>query len=326
MRKAVLMLVAVMVLAGCATPQPRTFEEAISSVGARQPLPATEAEELRYRVPFVYANRALTETPASWKTRSPDTLNSSTYDVLSLGASGANLAAGDFTAGTLDVVTWFGAGLSKESRWAYYLNATTPLVALANTHYFRFDGRAGPATAEDVYEAWDAAYQLMRALYPTQECRVFGWTPELEYLRTYMKDAPGSYKEILYLCDGGLVQGEKIKVNVSAFANPAAGLRTVSMVQRQCDLPRPRGEWIDITPCGIALADREAALIPEESDATWMQLVTTPSADDPGRMITIARYQGKELVMEPPPVTPEYAEFLRSRQRTAGVGMPSVSN
>jgi len=246
--------------------------------------------------------------------------------VLSIGATAASLAAGNPAAGALSAATWFSAGLSKESRWGYYLNATTPLVALPNTHYFRFDSRAGPATAEDVYEAWDAAYQLMGALYPNQDCHVFGWTQELEYLRTHMKDAPGSYKEILYLCEHPLVQGEKIKVNVSAFANPAAGLRTVSMVQRQCELQRPRAEWIDITPCGIELADREASLIPEEADATWMQLVTTPSADDPGRLITIARYQGKELVMEPPPVTPEYAEFLRSRHEKPVVPISSAPN
>ena len=120
----------------------------------------------------------------------------------------------------------------------------------------------------------------MRALYPNQDCHVFGWTPELRYRRTYRK-------------------------NVPAFANAASGLRTVGMVHRQCELPRSPSVWIDITPCGIELANRQAALIPEEREASWMQLVTTLSADDPGRLITIARFPGKQLPMEPPPITAE---------------------
>lgn len=326
MRNPLLLLLGAIALGGCATPQPRSFEEAINTVGARQPLPSSEAEELRYRMGFVYANRARTEAPASWTVRNPDTLNSPTYDVLKLGASGASFAAGNTTAGALDAVTWFSSGLSKEARWGHYLNETTPLVALPNTHYFRFDSREGPATAEDVYAAWDASYRLMQALYPSGECRVFGWTQEYQYLRTYMKNAPGSYREILYLCEHPLVQGAQIKVNVSAFANPAPGLRTVGMVQRQCELPRQPSEWIDISPCGIELANREVTLIPAETDASWMQLVTTPSADDQGRMITIARYEGKELAMEPPPITAEYAEFLRRSHMNAQASSTAAAN
>ena len=326
MRNPLLLLLGAIALAGCATPQPRSFEEAINSVGARQPLPGTEAEELRYRVGFVYANRARTEAPASWTVRNPDTLSSPTYDVVKLGASGASFAAGNSTAGALDAVTWFSSGLSKEARWGHYLNATTPLVALPNTHYFRFQEGAGPATAEDVSAAWEAAFGLMQALYPDGACQVFGWTPEYEYLRTYPKNVEGSYREILYLGTHPIVPGEKLKVNVSAFASPAPGLRTVAMVQRQCELPRPPAEWLDITPCGIELANREGALIPAEADASWMQLVTTPSADDPGRMITIARYEGKDLALEPPPITAEYADFLRRRHAGAGASSAAAAN
>ena len=326
MRNHLLLLLGAITLAGCAAPQPRSFEEALNTVGARQPLPSSEADELRYRLGFVYANRARTEAPTAWKVRNPDTLNSPTYDVLKLGASGASLAAGNVTAGALDAVTWFSAGLSKDARWGHYLKETTPLVALPNTHYFRFQEGPGPATADEVSAAWEAAFRLVQALYPDGQCQVFGWTPEYEYLRTYPKNVTGSYREILYLCTHPLVPGEKLKVNVSAFANPAPGLRTVAMVQRQCELPRPPAEWLDMTACGIELANREGALLPAEADASWMQLVTTPSADDAGRMITIARYQGKELALEPPPITDAYAEFLRRRADSAGASSAAAAH
>lgn len=75
---------------------------------------AAQAEELRHRVGFVFANRARMEVPATWQVRYPDTLNSTTYDVLSVQVSAANFAAGNLTVGSLDLLTWFNAGLSKE--------------------------------------------------------------------------------------------------------------------------------------------------------------------------------------------------------------------
>lgn len=311
-------LLMTLTLGGCATPAPRTYEEALNSPAARQPLPEGAATELRYRVGFQYANRARLEVPATWQVRDPDTLNSRTYDALSIQVSAANFAAGNVGAGSLDLLTWFNAGLSKDARWGHYVRTTTPLVALPNTHYFRFQEGTGIATAEDVEAAWDAAHRLMQALYPSTECHVFGWTPETQYSRTYMKSVPAVYRETLFVCPHPLVSGETIKVNVSAFANPAPGLRSVAMVQSQCWIERPRSQWIDITGCGMEQANRQAGLVPTEPDAKWMQLVTTPVADDPGQMVTIARYQGRELVMESPGLSPEYAAFLReSRDRLA---------
>jgi hypothetical protein len=302
-------------LGGCATTRaPQSFEDALNSPAARQPLPAGSAEELRHRVGFVFANRARTEVPATWQVRDPDTLNSTTYDVLSIQVFAASFAAGNLTAGSLDLLTWFNAGLSTDARWGHYVRTTRPLVSLPNTQYYRFDARPGVATVEDVETAWEAAHGLMQALYPSADCHVFGWTPTLEYRRTHMKRVPGSHVEFLYVCRHPLVDGEQIRVTVSAWANPASGLRSVAMVESQCWVARPPSQWIDISACGLERANREVALIPTEAEAQWMQLVTTPSADDPGTMITLARYEGRELVLESPGLSPEYAAFLRAQR------------
>lgn len=304
-------------LAGCAaTPAPRSYEDALNSTAARQPLPAGTAEELRYRVGFVFANRARMEIPTAWRVRNPDTMNSPAYDALSIQVSATNFAAGNVAAGSLDVLTWLNAGLSKEARWGHYVRETAPLVALPNTQYYRFTLGTGVASEADVEEAWDAAHRLLETIYGS-DCSVLGWTPELGYAATHMKFVPGSYRESVFVCRHPVVPGESIRVNVSAFANPAAGLRSVAMVQGQCWVARPPSQWLDITPCGLERADREAGLVPTEPEGKWMQLVTTPAADDAGKMITIARYEGRELVLEPPALNAEYAAFLRSRKADA---------
>lgn len=304
-------------MGGCGTVGPMSFEEALNTPAATRGLPGSAEEELRYRVGFQYANRARLADDSSWAVRNPDTLNGTTYNVLTTGSAIANFSSGQTGAGALDIVTWLNDGLGKDARYAFYVKYTMPYVGLPNTQYYRFDETPGRATAADVNEAWEAAYRLMGAMFPANECKVFGWTPELEYAKTHMKNASGVYKEILYVCPHPVFPGETIKVNVAAYANPAKGLRTVAMVQSNCWIDRERDDWLDITPCGVELANKQISKIPAEPLSDWMQLFTTPSAEDVGKMVTVARYRSRELMMAPPVPNPEYGNWLRQERAAA---------
>lgn len=302
-------------LGGCATLEPMTLEETLARTHSTSMLHGSEEEELRYRVGFQYANRARLADDSLWSVRDPDTMNSATYDFLTAGSATANFLSGASGAGVLDLVTWFGDGLSKEAGYSAHLQFTTGYVSTPNTQYYRFDDTPGEATAEDVYKAWEAADGLRKAVY--RGCEVAGWKPDIQYRHARVKDAPGSYKEIAYYCEHPVMPSERVLVVVNAFANPAPGVRTVGMVQSNCWMNRMEKDWVDITGCGAAMANRHYDAMPGDDGGEWLQLFTTPTAEDPGKMVTVARYQGMELMMKPPPMNERYADFLRGKYGNA---------
>ena len=262
---------------------------------------------------FQYAYTAFNyqfETPLP---TDPSTFNHAYHDALAIPLTAYDFYLGNNVDGTMGVLNWLDAGLNDAAHYRYHYIDSNARVALPNTHYYRFQHGRGTATPEDLNLAWDSAYALFQKLYPASECIVYNWTPSNGYRKTMMKNEPGVRKDILYSCPHPLVEGEIIKVSVSAWGNPAVDLTTVSWVEQQCWIPRSKDNYVDIRDCGEKQANAQWPMLPKESDVTWIQLFTTASEDDPGTMVSVVRLYDEEFSMANPGVSDTYAAFLRSQ-------------
>jgi len=307
-----LIIVALAIMAGCSS-TPMSFEEAISRPSAvRGTVKGSVEDELKVRVGFQYAYVAYNYDFKGQLPSDPGTLDHAYHDALAIPLIAYDFYLGNSIDGAMSIVTWFDAGFNDQAHYRYHYVDSNSRIALPNTHYYRFEHGHGPATPEDVHQAWDAAYDLFTKLFPAKDCVVYNWKPSVGYRHTVMKDEPGVLKQILYSCPHPLVEGEIIKVNVSAWGNPASDLKTMAWVEQQCWIPRDNENYVDIRDCGEKQADRQWPLLPHDPVATWIQLFTTPTEADPGTMVSVVRFDQQTFSMANPGVSDSYAAFLRA--------------
>lgn len=307
--RAIVFTIVVAILSGCATVEPITFEESLQTERATRNGIRDWDEELRYRVELQYANTARQKLESADLDIPPNT----NIDFVVPFAIW-EYARGDTLQANMDMAAWFNAGLSKGSRYAHYFNRGMGYMVNPNTHYFTFDERDGVATADDVHAAWDDAFALFQSIHNrNRDCHVFGFTEEYQYARTYPKDVPGLYKDVLYLCKNPALEGQEQKVLVTAYANPFDGVRVIAGVVTQCWVDPPRGEtFVDVRECGQRLADKQRALIPD-SRYGWTELITTPMAETPYKLEVVVRNEHGTAVLPAPEMTQEYMDFFKSK-------------
>jgi hypothetical protein len=297
-------------LTGCASVEPLTFDEALHTERATRNDVRDWEEELRYRVELQYANTARQKLESVDLDIPPNT----NIDLVVPFAIW-DYARGDNLSGNLTVAAWINSGLTKESRYRTYYNRGLGYMLHPNTHYFTFDERDGVATPADVHEAWDEAHALFQSVFNRAgNCRVFGYTEEYQYARTYPKNVPGKYKDVLYLCSPHpLFADKEQKVMVTAYANPFDGVRVIAGVVTQCWVQPPRGQsFLDLRGCGLTLADAQRTRIPE-SRFSWVELVTTPRADAPFQSEVVVRRGDQVTTLPAPEMTEKYQAFLKER-------------
>jgi hypothetical protein len=301
-----LILIALVAVSGCAT-TPVSFEESLNTNRATRNDITDWPTDMRYRVGLQYANAARkkldepdVEIPsdASFDFQVPFALLDYTL--------GNNVGAG------ISVVDWFNSGMSENNRYAYNYNRGLGLMVSPNTHYFTFDERPGVPDRDEIHEIWDEAFDLFSAIHnQTGQCYVFGYNEKDQYRLTYSKDVPALHKGVLYVCPHPLFEDRQQRVLVTAWANPYPGVRSLAAVQPQCYKTLRGEDFVDTRDCGIKLADQQAPDIPD-SRYGWMELIVTPTEEDPSRFQVLGRFDDVTVVLPPPLATDEYAEFLAS--------------
>ncbi len=303
-----LFITAILLLSGCATVEPISFEQSLQTSLATRNDVRDWDEELRYRVELQYANTARQKL----ETVDLDVPPNTNID-FQVPFAIWDYARGDNFEGAMAFADWFNSGLSKESRYGYYFNRTLGNMVNPNTHYFTFDERPGIATEQDVNDAWDEAYRLFQAVYnSTNQCYVFGYTEEFQYAKTYPKNVAGKYKDVLFLCKHPVLEGQQQKVTVTAYANPFDGVRVIAGAVSQCYVAPPRGQkFVDVRGCGARLAERQRGQL-TESRFGWTELVTTPIEETPYLFEVQVRNGDSTTVLPAPETQPKYQEYLRS--------------
>jgi hypothetical protein len=307
--KSLSILLFALVLSGCATVEPMTFEESLETSRATRNDVRDWEEELRYRVELQYANTARQKLESTELEIPPNT----NIDFMVPFAIW-EYARGNSLGGGIAVADWLNSGLTKESRYRTYYNRGLGYMGHPNTHYFTFDERDGIATPADVHDAWDEAYALFQSVFNRDgNCRVFGYTEEYQYARTYSKNVPGKYIDVGWHCRHPLFENQQQKVVVTAYANPFDGVRVIAGVVTQCWVQPPRKQkFTDLRGCGITLADRQRPYL-TDSRFGWTELITTPQSDAPHLFEVVVR-QGDQLTTLPAPEsTEEYQAFLQSQ-------------
>jgi len=304
-----ILLSAALLSAGCATVEPMTFDESLHTKRAMRNEVRNWEEELRYRVEFQYANTAHQKLNVAHLDVPPNT-NLDFQVPFAIW----DYARGDNRAGTMAFLDWFNSGLSKEARYGYYFNRGIGYMVHPNTHYFTLDERSGVATEQDVYQAWDEAYALFQAVHNrTGQCRVFGYSEEYQYAKTWPKNVPGKHKDVLFLCPHPVLPDQQQKVMVTAWANPFPEVRVIAGTVTQCYVDPPKGEkFVDVRGCGSILAERQRKYLTNPR-FPWMELSTTPKNDVPYLFQVVVRFGEETTVLPAPQTTPEYQEFLKSR-------------
>ena len=128
---------------------------------------------------------------------------------------------------------------------------------------------------------------------------------------------PGLYKEISYRCPHPYIVGEELRVLVSAWARPFPDERAIGAVQMRCWVKPPRGEkFRDLRPCGRQFADQHRASIPD-SRFGWMELMTTPKADEPHHFEVLGRIGDNVVRLPAREIGEEYVEFLAAQPYAA---------
>jgi len=297
------------VLSGCATVEPMSFEESLQTQLATRNDIRVWDEELRYRVEFQYANTARQKLESAELEIPPNT-NIGIMVPFAIWEFGR----GNDLGGGLAVADWLNSGLTKESRYRHYYNRGLVYMGVPNTHYFTFDERAGTATPDDVHAAWDEAFALFQSVHNRSgDCHVYGFREDYQYARTYPKDVLGKYKDILWLCKHPLFENEQYKVLVMAYANPFPGVRVIAGTVTQCYIDPPRGQKdLDFRNCGMRQANQQRSFLPD-SRFGWMELITTPIPETP-YLYEVVAIRGDEVARLPAPETTEdYQESLKER-------------
>ena len=300
-------LLVILFASGCAV-TPRSYEDSLLMDRATRNDVRNWEKEMRYRVTFQYANAArvqhenpLIQIPSDMTMGFQVPFGIWDYSM------GNNLGA------AVSFIDWFNSGLSEDARYNYYYNQTLARVSHPNTLYFAFDERPGVATPEDIHALWDEAYALFQSVRNAHgECMVAGFTEELQYRNTFPKDVPGLYKEIGYTCPNPLFPDQAHMVVVSAWANPFDGVRAFAAVESaSCYIQAERGvDFVDTRGCGMKLANRQRASIPD-SGVKWMELVVTPVPESPELFHVVSSYRGDTTILPGVEKTPEFIEFLR---------------
>lgn len=298
-----------LVVSGCATVEPMTFEESLETSRATRNDVRDWEEELRYRVELQYANTARQKLESAELDIPPNT----NIDFMVPFAIW-EYARGNSLGGGIAVADWLNSGLTKESRYRTYYNRGLGYMVHPNTHYFTFDERDGIATPADVHAAWDEAYALFQAVFNRDgNCRVFGYTDEYQYARTYSKNVPGKYKDVGWQCRHPLFEGQLQKVIVTAYANPFDGVRVIAGVVTQCWVEPPRNQkFTDLRGCGMPLADAQRPYL-TDSRFGWTELITTPQSDAPHLFEVVVRHGDQQTTLPAPETTEDYQAFLQSQ-------------
>lgn len=299
-------------LAACST-APVSFEDSLTTERAtRNDVPDWDTE-MRYRVSFQYARAAHEQFADATLEIPPDT---------SFGFQ-VPFAILDFTldnnlGGAIGFADWFNSGMNDNARYRHYYTEGVLTMTHPSTHYFSIDTRPGEATAEDIHTSWDEAHALFQAVHNRSgRCYVYGFNDKDQYRVTFSKDVPGLYKEISYRCPHPYIVGEELRVLVSAWARPFPDARAIGAVQMRCWVTPPRGEkFRDLRPCGRQFADQHRASIPD-SRFGWMELMTTPKADEPHHFEVLGRIGDHVVRLPAPEITEEYVEFLAAQPYAA---------
>lgn len=304
-------LLFVLVLAGCAAPPPiNTLEEALERPNAYRPL---VEGEIPYHVNLVYANAAWQQLEAAEVPGAPLIDTQSTLEPL--------FAISDFVtrgtgAGLTSFALSFGNSDVKGSYRQSMRNRGLELTADANTHYYLFDTREGTATPEDVDHAWDQAYKVFQAVHNRDgRCHVNFWTPELGYRRAQVRNVRGELKEVVFRCPHPVYpDGPYLPITIQAWGNPFDGIRALGAIQARCWVLLPKEQqngFRDYRDCGEKLAARQRPYLPP-TDLPLMELVTTPTPDDPTIFHVVGRFGDRVTVLPAPETTPEFRAFLAS--------------
>ena len=308
-------LLAAIILAGCSSTPVTTLDEALDRDFAKRPLPRDRVERLiPYNINLVYAHTAWRQlddpelpTTSGIDTQSTLEVPLAIADYFAAGA-GAAAAGLLFSFGTTDPV-------GDEGRRHYAFNLERTIAP--NTHYYLIDERAGTATPEDVDFAWDQAYRVFEAVHNRDgACRVDRWTPERQYSGVSVRNARGVLKQVDFLCTHPLYDDIPFQVvRIQAWGNPFDDIRALAAIQTRCwthQLP-PGERFRDYRDCGERLAARQRPHLPE-TELPLMELITTPTVEDPTAFKVVARYGDRiTLLPVPPGIGDEYVEFLASR-------------
>ena len=224
--------------------------------------------------------------------------------------SALDFALGNNLAGGLGLLDWFNSGLGEQNALRYHFNRELGYLANPNSHYFKVVEGNGEPTPETLRSLWDEAYKLFKSTKDQNgECRVWGWTQELQYRRTYPKDVPGRYKLILYKCPHPLYSDKIQRVIVQAWANPAEGIELIASVTSQCWLPAPtKKQFVDVRECAGVIANEQRHHVPFAKG--WMELLVTISDEDKSNLHVVGKFADREHRLRAPELTPEYRAFL----------------
>lgn len=294
---------------GCATVEPMTFEQSLETSRATRNDIRDWDEELRYRVELQYANTGRQKLESIELYIPPNTnIDFMVPFAIWEYSSGNNLAGG------IAIADWLNSGLTKDARYQTYYNRGLGYMGHPNTHYFTFDLRDGTATAADVNEAWNEAYALFQSVFNRDnQCRVFGYTEEYQYARTYSKNVPGKHKDVLWQCPNPVFKDQLQKVLVTAYANPFDGVRVIAGVVTQCWVPPPgKQKFVDQRGCGLALADLQQPYL-TDSRFGWIEIITTPQSGAPYLFEVVVRQGDQEAILPAPETTLDYQAFLKSQ-------------
>lgn len=308
-RHLIAVLLFLSLLGGCAV-APQTFEESLSTPRAVRNDIRDWDNHLRYMVGLQYANAAR------------KTINQPSIDIPQTSSRDIQIpfaiwdfSIGDNLAGGIGVLDWFNAGMNGANHTVYYYNRGLGFMANPNTHYFAFDEGDGEATETDVRDMWSSANKMFEAVFnKSGDCHVWGYSESMQYSGTNSKDVPGRYKEVLYRCPNPVFEGQVLRVNVSAWANPFSDdVQVIGAVQSQCTDKKERGErFADTRFCGEQFAALNRTRL-DLDGRNWMEMIITPAQGSPSLLEVVVDYKGSTRTLPPPEPNPDYTDFLASR-------------
>ena len=300
-------------LTGCSVTPVATLEERLESNLATRPYPRERLEaDIPYHVNLVYAHTILeqlenadfAQTSSSTGTVGDGAVPIAIFDYLTVG--------GGFS--LFGLATSFGQGDGTQIVRERYGVAGLNLTGIPNTNYYLVDYGHEPATPEDLDFAWGQAFRVFQAVHNRHRlCYANYWSDQTLYSRVVPINARGVKKQVDFRCPHVLDPDLPDQfVTVVAFANPFEGYRAIASVQAQC-MPRDQSRALDYRDCGDRLASLQRPYIPD-TDLPLLELVTTPTAEDPTKFQVVGRFNGRETVLPAPSaLTDEYLDWLATQ-------------
>lgn len=292
-------------LGGCAATQPLSFEEALQTNRATRSAFRDYDAHMPRMVALQYAGaaRRLTENPEIEAPTGVDRAFQVPFAIW-------DFAAGNSLGGGIGVMDWFASGLGQQSISFDYFKREVSIVGGPNVSYYTFVPGNNKPTSDEVSRVWGDAKALFSRVFDTEgKCYQFGWTEERQYSRTYGKNVPGLYKEVLYVCPHPLRASESQHIYVTAWANPFPDTSVIGAVQSEC---KTTPKFADNRDCGTKQAKKHLEALGGLPPG-WMQMTTSPTVADPAYLEVNSLYQGERRTLESPEQTEAYVKYLSER-------------